>query len=203
MQDAQKHYNSLYDNVAYQAVTQAIADDLGVGREALAASDAANLITDAALGLCGHASYTESCLTLANFCGQNGICPTTIDAIHAYLIRFQQVADTRADDFEATAKTLYHLQTLKGALHPAIAHASGIHSWQGRAAYDLLASADYLMQAAENLLKNGDSGYSGEKLRAGVGRIIGASREALHHADRPQAFDLSDTRFLSADTDAD
>lgn len=203
MQDAQKRYNDLYDNAAYQAVTQAIADDLNVDRESLAASDAANMLTDAALGLCGHPSYAESCLTLAIFCGRSGIRPTTIDAIFSYLSRFQQTGDNRTDDFEATAKALHHIQSVQSILPLAVSHTNGIHSWRGRTAYDLLASADYIIRAAENLLRHGDDSYVAEKIRAGVGRIIGASREAIRYANRPQAFDLSDTHFPSAGTDTD
>ncbi len=192
---ALKRYNSLFDNVQYQMVTQTIADDLGVERESLGASDAANLITDAALGLSNHPSYTESCHTLAIFCGRSSIPPQTIDAIYNYLVVFQQVGDTRADDFEAVAKAFHHIQSIKSCLPVAVSHANGIHFWRGRMAYDLLASADYLIQAAQALLADDNESYVAEKLQSGVRRITGALHEGIRHSERPALFDFSITRF--------
>lgn len=192
---ALNRYNSLFNNAQYQIVTQTIADDLNVERGSVTASDAANLITDAALGLCGHPSYAEACHTLAIFCGRNGIRPTTIDTIRAYLIRFQGMGDTRADDFEATAKALYQLQTIKAAIHAAICYANGIHSWQGRTAYDLLAASDYFMQAAQALLADDNESYVAEKLRSGLQRIAGALHEGTRHSERPELFNFSTTYF--------
>ncbi len=192
---ALKRYNSLFDNVQYQIVTQTIADDLNVERESITASDAANLITDAALGLSGHPSYAESCHTLAVFCGRNRIQPQTIDMIYNYLVVFQQAGDTRAEDFEAVAKALHHIQNIKSSLPVAVSHTSCIHSWRGRMAYDLLASADYLIQAAQALLADDNESYVVEKLQSGLRRITGALHEGITHSERPEMFDFSETGF--------
>lgn len=192
---ALKCYNSLFDNAQYQRVTQAIADDLNVERESVTALDAANLITDAALGLSGHPSYAESCLTLAVFCGRNSIRLTTIDAIYDYLAVFQQVGDTHADDFEAVAKALHYIQSIKSLLPVAVSHANGIHSWRGRMAYDLLASTDYVIRAAQALLADDNERYVAEKLQSGLRGITGALHEGTRHSQRPELFDFSTTRF--------
>jgi hypothetical protein len=196
---ALKRYNSLFDNAQYQRVTQAIADDLNVERASVIASDAANLITDAALGLSGHPSYTEACHTLAIFCGRNSIRLTTIATIYDYLVIFQQVGDTHADDFEAVAKALHYLQSIKSLLPVAVSHANGIHSWRGRMAYDLLAASDFLAQAAVQLLMHGNEAYIREKLQSGLQRITGALHEGARHSQHPELFDFSTTRFPTTD----
>jgi len=79
----------------------------------------------------------------------NGIIKYTIDALVSYLRRFA-TDDTRIDDFECTAKALLLAYGAQMDANHAAAQANGIHSWQGRAAYELLASADYLTQGAIN-----------------------------------------------------
>ena len=186
-----KRYNSRFDNQQYQLVTQTIATDLNVERESVTASDAANLITDAALGLSDHPSYAKSCHTLALFCGRNSIQPQTIDVIYNYLVVFQQAGDTRVEDFEAVAKACHHLQHIKPILPIAVSHTSCIHSWHGRMAYDLLAAADYLIQAAQTLLVDDNENYAAEKLQSGLRRITGALYEGTSHSERPELFDFS------------
>ena len=62
-------------------------------------------------------------------------------------------------------------------------------------AYDLLAASGFLTQAAAQLLMHGNESYIREKLHAGLRRITGALHEGLRHADRPEQFDFSETRF--------
>lgn len=192
---ALKRYNSLFDNQQYQIVTQTITNNLNVERESVTASDAANLITDAALGLSDHPSYAKSCHALAVFCGRNRIQPQTIDVIYNYLVVFQQAGDTRAEDFEAVAKACYHIQHLKPILPIAVSHTSCIHSWHGRMSYNLLASADYLIQAAQALLVDDNENYAAEKLQSGLRRITGALYEGVRYSERPELFNFSTTYF--------
>jgi hypothetical protein len=65
---------------------------------------------------------------------------TTIDAIHDYLLIFHQPDDTRADDFEMTAKAPLKAYEAQDVLRGGVSCANGVHSWQGRMAYDLLAA---------------------------------------------------------------
>jgi hypothetical protein len=134
-------------------------------------------------------------LKLAIFCGHNGITIPTIDAIHAYLVRFQPPGDVSADDFECTAKALLNAYETTFTLGAAIACATGVHGWCGRMAYDLLAASDYLVQAAAQLLQHGNAGYTREKLQSGLRRISGALHEGVRHSERPEMFDFSATRF--------
>lgn len=190
-----KRYNSLFDNAQYQIVTQTIADDLNVERGSVTASDMANLITDAALGLSGHPSYAEACHKLAIFCGQNSIRPTTIATIYDYLVIFQQVGDTHAEDFELTAKALLKSYEAMDTLKAAVSCANGVHGWRGRMAYDLLAASDFLVQAAVQLLMHGNEAYIREKLQSGLRRITGALHEGTRHSEHPELFDFSGSQF--------
>ena len=192
---ALERYNRLFDNHLYSAIAHRLAADLRADRNALRVSDAMNLITNAALELVSHPHYVGAWLALAVFCGQNGVSIATIDAIHDYLLIFRQPDDIRADDFEMTAKALLKAYEALDALRGGVSCASGVHSWQGRMAYDLLAAADYLAQTAVQLLLHGNLFYIREKLPAGLNQISGALHEGTRHSARPDLFDFSRTQF--------
>ena len=192
---ALKRYNSLFDNTQYSAIAERIAADLRVPRDTVRVSDCMNVITDTALSLCQHSHYADAWLRLATFCGQNSISIPTIDAIYNYLLIYQQVGDTRAEDFELTAKTLLKSYEAMDTLKATVSCANGVHGWRGRAAYDLLAASDFLVQAAVQLLMHGNEFYIREKLQSGLQRITGALYEGTRHSERPELFDFSTTRF--------
>ena len=199
-QQALAHYNKHFDNQQYHAITQMLADDLKLERESVAASDAANLVTDAALGISDHPHYLEAWLTLAVFCARNNVQVATINHVSGYLKRFSIGWDQRADDFQAVAKSLRSSYVAGGVLKSAIASASEVHSWQGRTAYELLASAASLIQATSELLAHRASDlYLSEKLGQGIQSLIYALREGLRSSDQPRAFDFSETEFPEAD----
>lgn len=179
MKTALDRYNSLFDNQQYRAIGDHLAADLNVQRDAQIVSDALNVVTDAALGLCDHPSYTDSWLKLAAFCGTTTVTPQTIDMIHTYLLIFQQAHDTRADDFMLTAKALLKSNAALDLLKEGVSYANGVHSWRGRMAYHLLTAADYFVLAATQLLMDGDLSYIREKLRSGLQRLTGAMQEVL------------------------
>jgi hypothetical protein len=188
---ALERYNRLFDNHLYSAIVDRLAADLRADRDALRLSDAMNLITNAALELVSHPHYTDTWLALAVFCGQNGVSIATIDAIHEYLLIFRQPDDIGAEDFELTAKALLKAYEALDALRGGVSCANGVHGWQGRMAYDLLAAADYLAQAAVQLLMHGNLFYIREKLQAGLNRISGALHEGTRHSERPDLFDFA------------
>jgi hypothetical protein len=194
-QQALSRYNRLFDNQPYSAIASQIAADLRVERESDRTADAMNLVTDTALSLCHHPHYELAWLKLATFCGQNAIRVLTIDAIYTYLLLFQQPGDTHADDFECTAKALLKAYETTDTLRAAVSCANGVHGWQGRMAYELLAAADYLTQAALHLLMHGNLSYIAEKLQSGLRRVTGALYEGVRHSERPDLFDFSLTYF--------
>jgi len=120
---------------------------------------------------------------------------STIDAIHAYLLIFQQPRDNRAGDFELTAKALRKIYESTDPLQAAVSCANSVHGWQGRAAYELLAAASFLTQAAAQLLMQGNLSYIIEKLSHALKRITSALHEGLRHSERPNFFDFSSTCF--------
>jgi hypothetical protein len=194
-QQALNRYNRLFDNHQYQAIAALLAADLRVDRESIRLSDAMNLITDVALSLNGHPHYQMAWLKLATFCGQNAITIPTVDAIYTYLLLFQQMKDTRADDFEGTAKALLKAYLTTDTLRAAVSCANGVHGWRGRMAYELLAAADYFTQAAVQLLMHGDLAYIREKLQSRLRRITGALYEGVRHSDTPAMFNFKCTYF--------
>jgi hypothetical protein len=154
-----------------------------------------NLVTDTALALCQHPHYELAWLKLATFCGQNAITIPTIDAIYNYLLIFQQVKDTRADDFEGTTKALLKSYESLDTLRAAVSCANGVHGWRGRTAYELLAAADYLTQAAIQLLMHGNLSYIREKLQSGLRRLTGALYEGIRESNTPAMFNFKTTYF--------
>jgi hypothetical protein len=194
---ALNRYNSLFDNHQYRAIADLIANDLQTERESTRVSDVMNLITDMALSLNGHPQHALAWLNLASVCGQNTISVATVDAISAYLLIYQQMGDTRTEDFELTAKALLKSYEALDTLNTAVSCANGVHGWRGRMAYDLLAASDFLVQAAVQLLTNGDSSYIREKLQHGLQRLTGALHEAVRYSPRPDRFDFSRTVFPS------
>jgi hypothetical protein len=195
IQQALHHYNRLFDNPKYQAIAAMLAADLGADRESERVSDIMNLITDAALNLSGHPHYEMAWLKLVTFCGQNAVTIPTIDAIYTYLLIFQQVKDTRADDFEGTSKALLKSYESLDTLRAGVSCANGVHGWRGRMAYQLLAAADFLIQAATQLLLHGDLFYIHEKLQSGIQRLIRALHEGIRQSEQPNRFDFSQIEF--------
>jgi len=194
-QQALNRYNRLFDNGQYTAIAAMLAADLHADRESSRVADVMNAITDMALSLNGHPHYEAAWLKLATFCGQNAVSIPTIDAIYTYLLLFQQVRDTRADDFEGTAKALLKAYETTDTLRAAVSCANGVHSWRGRMAYELLAAADYLTQAAIQLLMHSNLSYIREKLQSGLRRLTGALYEGVRHSEQPGLFDFTATHF--------
>lgn len=195
MQQALKRYNRLFDNAKYTAISTIITAELREDRDSARVADVMNLVTDTALSLCQHPHYEQAWLKLATFCGQNAVSIPTIDMIVTYLQIFQQTQDTHTDDFENTAKALLKSYETTNTLHAAISYANGVHGWRGRMAYDLLVSSDYLLQAASQLLIQGDQSYIREKLQAGLHRITSALYEGIRHSGVPALFNFKATYF--------
>jgi len=194
-QQALNRYNRLFDNGQYTAIAMMFAADLRCNRESSRVADAMNLVTDTALALCQHPHYELAWLKLATFCGQNVVTIPTIDAIYTYLLIFQEVKDTRTDDFEGTAKALLKSYESLDTLRAGVSCANSVHGWRGRMAYDLLAAADYLTQAAIQLLMHGNLSYIREKLQSGLRRLTGALYEGIHESDTPSMFNFKATYF--------
>lgn len=194
-QEALNRYNRLFDNGQYTALAARLAHDLRADRESVQLSDAMDLVTDTALSLCQHPHYEQAWLKLATFCGQNVISIPTIDAIYTYLLIFRQVKDTRADDFESTAKALSKAYETAETLRAATSYANGVHGWRGRMAYELLAAADYLTQAAVQLLIHGNLAYIREKLQSGLSHLTGAFYEGVQYSKSPETFNFKATVF--------
>ncbi len=194
-QQALNRYNALFDNAKYACLGALLANDLRADRESSQVSDGMNLITDMALSLSGHPHYEITWLKLATFCGQNSVTIPTIDAIYSYLLLFQQARDTRADDFEGTAKALLKAYETTTTLRAAVSFANGVHGWRGRMAYELLVAADYFTQAVIQLLLHGDLSYIREKLQVGLARITSALYEGVRYSEIPTIFDFKGTYF--------
>ena len=194
-QQALQRYHRLFDHMQYTAIAQHLAADLRLDRDSPQVTDALNVLTDTALSLCQHPHYERAWLKLATFCGQNAIPIPTIDAIYTYLLLFQSAKDTRADDFEATAKALLKAYEVIDSLRAAIACANGIHGWQGRMAYDLLAAVDYFTQTAIQLLLHANGSYIREKLQSGLRRLTSAFYEGIRESDTPALFNFKATFF--------
>jgi hypothetical protein len=192
-------YNSLFNNQQYQAIAAQLAIDLHLERDSMRVSDMMNEVTNVALSLVGHSHYADAWIKLATVCGQNSVSIVAIDMIYNYLLIYQQPTDTRAEDFQMTAKCLLKAYEATDALRSAVSCANAVHGWRGRMAYDLLAASDYLTQTAVQLLIHGNLSYIREKLQLGLRRVVGALHEGIRYSERPELFDFHDIDFPNQD----
>lgn len=190
-QQALARYHAAYDNAIYTNIrrlilTQSTTDDEHV-------TDFMNSLIDACLECCGSPRHSGAHIRLARLAAQLNLDDVIIDVIYQYLLTFQQARCTTADDFEAITKALIRACPGRSRIGEAVAHANGIHSWRGRAAYHLLAAAEDLMKSAQLLLQHHeDEVYIQEKLKRGMGRITMALREGQQHSHHATLFDFNE-----------
>ncbi|MDX2137020.1 MAG: hypothetical protein SF123_02920 [Chloroflexota bacterium] len=190
-------YNAAFDNALYTAIGEFIASNLNAERDDAGVVALLTALQDASLELCGHPDQGGASHRLAVSCGQSFLSRHTLEAMSRFLQRFAINDDLRIVDFEGTAGAMMTAYGGRDDLQTAAAHANGVHSWQGRAAYHLLVACDFLSLAAIQLLAHGDASYIREKLKRGLERIISALYEGVRHSDQPAMFDLNSTYFPS------
>ncbi|MBN8595830.1 MAG: hypothetical protein J0M33_29015 [Anaerolineae bacterium] len=190
-------YNTAFDHTLYTTIGEFIASNLNAERDDPRVVALMTALQDASLELCGHPDQGGAFHRLAVSCGQSFLSRHTLEAISHFLQRFAAEEDLRNADFEGTAGAMMTGYSGRDDLQTAAAHANGIHSWQGRAAYHLLVACDFLTLTAIQLLAHGDAAYIREKLKQGVERITAALYEGVRHSDQPDLFDLTTTCFPS------
>jgi hypothetical protein len=196
-ESALARYHAAFDNALYSAIAECIASNLNAERDDPRVTELMTLLQDACLELCGHPDSAGALHRLAVSGGQSFLSRHTLQAMSHNLQRFAAEDDLRIADFEGTAGVMLTAYSGRDDLQTAAAHANGIHSWQGRAAYHLLVACDFLTLAAIQLLAHGDASYIREKLKQGVERITSSLYEGVRHSDQPAMFDLTSTHFPS------
>lgn len=193
-QAALDRYKQHFDAEQYEGIAGLFASNLYSERDDPNVVAGLNLLIDTCLEVCGSVPHAESWHRFAVYCGQNSILKFTVDAVVRYLRHFAE-DDVRVDDFECTAKALLVAYSAQSDANHASTQANGIHTWQGRAAYDLFVASDYFIQVAIQLLAHGDPIYTREKLQAGLGRITSALYEGVRASDDPALFDFKSVYF--------
>ena len=196
-------YHTAYDNVIYTYIRhQVIADTIGADADfARHADDTAvvdfmNTLIDVCLECCGSDRHSGAHIRLARLASWSKLSQATINTVYQYLLIFQQAGINAAEDFESIAKSLARVYAGQMEISMSAAHANGVHSWQGRTAYQLLVAAEYLVKSAELLLdRHDEDAYLREKLMHGLNRITGALYEGVRYAEKPSLFDFSRTYF--------
>ena len=191
---AMKRFHERFDPAQYSAVCEQVRLNLHAVRDDDRVIASMNALQAACLELCEHPDFGQAWHHLAIFCGQNSLSFHTVDAILSYLRRFSS-EDVRIHDLECTAKAMLCAYSGQNDLKTAISYANGVHSWQGRMAYELLAAADYLMQAAIQLLMHSSDSYIREKLHNGLHRITSALYEGVRHSEQPSLYNFKSTYF--------
>jgi len=191
---AMQRYHDLFDSVQYNIIGEFLASNLNADRDDQRVVDSMIAVQNAAFELCGNTDFSGAWHKLAVLCGQSLLSFHTVDAMRDFLRRFAP-DDVRIDDFEVTAKAMLRAYSGLDDLKTATAHANGIHSWQGRMAYELLAAVEYQIHAAILLLSHEDDGYIREKLHKGLNRITGALYEGVRHSEQPALYNFKSTYF--------
>ena len=191
---AMQRYHDRFDSRLYSTMCEFIASNLN------AESDDENVVSllaaaqNGALELCGHPDHFGAVHMLAVQCGRSFLSVHTVDAIWRFLRAFNE-DDARLDDFEATAKAILLAYSALDDLKTATAHANGVHSWQGRMAYELLAAVQLFAHGTIALLAHDDEAYTREKMHAGLNRITGALHEGIRGSEVPHLYDFRSIYF--------
>ncbi len=191
---AMQRYHDRFDSKLYNTMGEYVASNLNADRDDERVAALMVSVQYAAFELCGDDWHASALHTLAAQCGRSFLSVHTIDAIWRFLRAFNE-DDTRLDDFEATAKAMLIAYRALEDLKTATAHANGVHSWQGRMAYDLLAAVELLTRSAITLLAHDDETYTHEKLHAGLNRITGALYEGVRGSEQPRLFNFKSVYF--------
>jgi hypothetical protein len=191
---AMQRYHERFDSQLYNTMGEYIASNLNADRDDGRVVALVVAAQNGGLELCQHPDLNGALHTLAVHCGRSFLSVHTVDFIWRFLRAFNE-EDTRLDDFEATAKAMLRAYSALDDLKTATAHANGVHSWQGRAAYELLAAVELLTHTAIALLARDDESYVHEKLHAGLNRITGALYEGVRGSDHPRLYNFKSTYF--------
>ncbi|MCK6580926.1 MAG: hypothetical protein L6Q98_22775 [Anaerolineae bacterium] len=191
---AMQRYHDRFDNIRYTAIAEFVASNLNADRDEERVVDLLVAVQNAAFELCGHSLHMGAWHTLAVRCGQQFLSFHTVDSIHDFLRLFAP-DDVRIDNFESTAKAMLRAYSGLDDLKTATAHANGVHSWQGRMAYELLTAVEYLTHASILLLAHEDDGYIREKLHKGLNRITSGVYEGIRHSSEPSRYNFKSIYF--------
>lgn len=192
---ALSRYHEAFDPSRYNAIANQLTSNLYAEGDDARVTDGMVALQDACLELCGHPDHAGACHRLAVFCGLNTVSVYTVDAFRDYLRRFDGSDDVRIEDFDCTARAMLRAYSGLDDLKSATSCANGVHSWQGRAAYELLHAVEYLTLAAIHLLQHGDESYAREKLQNGIRRVTGALYEGVRHSNQPSQYIFRGTYF--------
>ena len=140
------------------------------------------------MNICNWPGFEGRLLRLAREAAAHRLSENTLNAMCDHLKRFENAGETYADDFRATTLALSHAGAAQPEVLEAARCASEIHSWQGRAAHDLLVAAEELTRAADILLSGDDPFYMREKVNRAVERIVSAMQEGEHGDGPREAF---------------
>lgn len=191
---AMQRYHERFDSTLYNTMGEYIASNLNTERDDESVVSLLVAAQNGALELCGHPDLVGMLHALVVQCGRSFLSVHTVDAIWRFLRAFNE-DDMRLDDFEATAKAMLRAYSALDDLKTATAHANGVHSWQGRMAYDLFAAVELLTHSAITLLAHDNETYTHEKLHAGLNRITGALYEGIRHSEQPRLFNFNSVYF--------
>lgn len=196
---AMQRFHARFDNARYRTIGEYISSNLSAERDDEAVVSLLVAAQNAALDLLGHPDLSGMCHELTVQSGRSNLSVHTIDAIREFLRSFVEddhdAQHRRIDDFEATAKAMLIAYGALEQLKVATAHANGVHSWQGRAAYDLLAAVELFTHAAITLMAHDDEPYTHEKLHRGLNRITGALYECVRGSEQPRLFNFKSVYF--------
>jgi len=191
---AMQRYHDRFDNAQYNTIGEFVASNLNADRDDEQVVSLVVAAQNAALELCDHPDLVGACHDLAVQCGRSNLSVHTIDTIRDFL-RLFALDDVRIDDFEAVAKAMLIAYRALDDLKVATAHANGVHSWQGRMAYDLLAAIELFTHGAITLLAHDDETYTREKLHRGLNRITGALYEGVRGSEQPSLYNFKSVYF--------
>ena len=191
-------YHLAYDNNLYATATDAVAAICP--KESPQYTRIANLITDAALEVCGHPAYHGVGWTLAlalrEIAEDRQTLEPVIAAVETYLDCFRQQMHSSREVLQndPLSKAAFYLDSALHLAEEAIGSVGEIPHWNGRAAYHLTAAGAGLLRSAAILLKQGSRPsrstllYAAEKLNRALRDLHYGLDESANQPSMPEGF---------------
>jgi hypothetical protein len=191
-------YHLAYDNNLYTAATNAVAEICS--KETPEYARIANLITDAALEVCGHPSHHGIGWTLAlelrAISEDANTLNAVIAAVDAYLGCFRNQMQTSREilQHDPVSNASFQLDSALHLAEEAVSSVSEIPYWSGRTAYHLTAAGTGLLRTAAILLRQGNDpsrstlNYAAEKFSRALRDLHYGLGETANQPSMPDSF---------------
>ena len=182
--EALAQYNRLFNPQTWKTARGLVADDVAhserfahvaAPQREIETARLMNLVTDAALDLCGHRLSQGACVTLVRVMDTN-FGEAAREAVFAHLAQFTGPHDARLRDYRTMSAVLTSLTAARTHLQQAANRSSALGGWLGNALYFAVHAALTETLVAQRIVAGDSPDYLATKQRA----VLTAVRECIY-----------------------